>query len=1589
MATTPNSNPGSNPNQLSEKDLKRLIDLLQKIDKLSEVAAINMANQAQSAGNARQQLDRLEGEWNDITGDISYATKGFKEIQEAIKNTNEGINASVKVYKVFGSIAEDIQRYQRDISQMSEKDVTKLREKVEAQKLNLETANELLKDNKTDIEGEQKTLDLLKSQNELAQKNYQTLIDSLKQKEKTHGLSKTETNNLEKFTESLKETKREYTSINNQIKDNNTSLTQIESTLIQNNAALKGFDGLVEGVELTLQRLSKEVRFKNVEDLDKHFKNIIEESQSTDENLSKITKSFTSISSIAQKVEDHQSGANKLSEKDAKKLLEKLESERKSLSNRYELLKLEEQRLKVSKKSNQETLDNTKQEIDILEAKSSLTKDEEEKLKTFKTQYQTLSQAQNKITEDLEVNEVLQEKISGYIDKQNKAYNTTVDNLEKIKKQQENIRKASGLGGLAIESLGKAFSKMGLGGLSSAMGLDEAKEKMKEISEEITNGGEKAAGLVGKFKVLGAGLSVIGKNIFSYLTDPLTLVTGLVAGVVASVKGLISLFEESAKFTGDISKSFGLSADEASRIGDNLRSAAGSDFFMTTEESRKAFDMMANATGVINESFSNSKAVTAMNDLVTYAGYSTEEAEKLYSLSQLNNQSVDDTVSSLQGQLKVLQVNNKLRINEKQAVEMVAKASATVRMNLGANPKKLADAAFYASKLGMTLDEISSAAEQTLNFESAIQNQLEYQVLTGKEINIDAYQQAAASGDAAAASKELNKLIEEQGPNIEKNTFAQEALSKTLGISREQLMKSIQLQKLQKKLGGEQVDIEKAINLKMKEGLSYEEAAAEVGKDGYKSILEQNKNAQVFSRTVAEIKESFMTALSGSEGFKKLFSKENIAGYVETIQNDIIPAVTKLAELAGEFIEYLSKPENIQVLKDGFNGLIDTVKSLKEPIKWVIENLGTIVKVLGAIILLNFAGKFIGNITSMGKAVGGLISSLGKAGSLMTGLGKSKIPSATPSVTPSPSPTPSPAGGGGGRGGNQANNFTKGINANAMLKGAAAILVLSAALYVAAKAFQEFGQVKWEDVAKGTVALGALTLAAYGVSKIEKDILKGALAIGVLGASLIPAAFALKMFTDIKWEDMAKAGVALVGLGAAGAIFGSILPLMLSGAVAIAALGASLLPLAAALRLAGPGLESFGEMVKSVLEGIVPVIDTAGKAIKGVLEGIGSVIESVGKSISGVVTSIADSIVKLSSIDAPNLYAVAGGIGALGVSLAAFGGGGILAGVGSAIGEFFGGDPVEKFNKFASIDAEQLNTVSTSINNVSTSMSSFQNSLDSEKINSISNSIESLGEKLVSFYETDFSDTEVAAQLQELTNIDSSKIVTLAEAIAKLSESFSGLNGTLSNMGDIAPVVTVTEEFVKLHKTVTATPLEQAVESVKTGVKNTYEQAKSWVTSLVSDAAVSQKLNVSQTSDSVIQMRDGVVQVQDGNLNPNGGLVISKFQKGQLQPVAQGIKEDKAYLTPNSISPPETNINKNQSVVNNAVNNNAVNNTSSSNTSTANIDSKELLVALKAIENVLTNINSKEGVVQLNGQTVGKVLSPIIVREINNTSISV
>ncbi len=192
-----------------------------------------------------------------------------------------------------------------------------------------------------------------------------------------------------------------------------------------------------------------------------------------------------------------------------------------------------------------------------------------------------------------------------------------------------------------------------------------------------------------------------------------------------------------------------------------------------------------------------------------------------------------------------------------------------------------------------------------------------------------------------------------------------------------------------------------------------------------------------------------------------------------------------------------------------------------------------------------------------------------------------------------------------------------------------------------------------------------------GLNSFGPKALVGAAAMLILASSVWVLSEAIQNMAGTSWEDMAKIGVAIVGLGVAGALLGAASSLIIPGAIALGALGLALIPLAVALNIATPAMGAFGDLI--------------GKAFNGISE----VVTSVGTSLVGIFTA-------LSMADPIQLLGTAVALGALSAALVAFGGGSALAGIGSAIGDFFGGDPIEKLQKFADI-ADPLNIAANAV----------------------------------------------------------------------------------------------------------------------------------------------------------------------------------------------------------------------------------------------------------------------------------------------------
>ena len=226
-------------------------------------------------------------------------------------------------------------------------------------------------------------------------------------------------------------------------------------------------------------------------------------------------------------------------------------------------------------------------------------------------------------------------------------------------------------------------------------------------------------------------------------------------------------------------------------------------------------------------------------------------------------------------------------------------------------------------------------------------------------------------------------------------------------------------------------------------------------------------------------------------------------------------------------------------------------------------------------------------------------SFLGKMGDKIKGFFGKKSPAMPTQSTLPPDPQTGISNGGKGGG---PGAITKGINMTDMIKGAAAILILSAALFVFAKSLQEFDKLQngWETLGMAAVGLLTLTGALFLVSKIPTEgVLKGALAIVALGVAMIPLAYAMSLMQGVDWAVLVVATGAIIGFAFAGMFLGEMLSgpqflffLVGLGALILAAgaLSIAMWLLSYGLEAVAPPMEMFMNSISALPQLILPLM---------------------------------------------------------------------------------------------------------------------------------------------------------------------------------------------------------------------------------------------------------------------------------------------------------------------------------------------------------------------------------------------------------------
>ena len=693
------------------------------------------------------------------------------------------------------------------------------------------------------------------------------------------------------------------------------------ATLLNKNLNNFNLDALKQDATLVTELLEKwEGEFAastaSVESLASSFQDIVREIQKGNKGIRDTASSFNKLTSLASDLSNHYRGVNALSKKQLESIEKQATSELKRLEIAYD------------------TLEQDKQAI-IAERKKGVQNAEQ------LARLRKISAAQK--------------EIEGTINGQNVAFNDLITNAKNFVDVENQIDKQTGILGGLFEGLGNAFPS-----IAGKLGLDEAQAKMREMAEENLKNQQKerdltaeiakqrgnlsdkqikagfggkelkdllsqkealsasnsaASGLSGQLKMLGEGAKIFGKN--------LTAALGPIGLITMAVEQLIEAIKITDSGAGDMAKSMNMTYEGALSTRRELGNIATSsnDVAVTTKGLQETYIAIGQSLG--SNAKLNEKDLITATKLREQAGYTNEQLAELNKLSSINGKSLEDNTKEILGGAKAYASRKGLVINEKQVLDDVVKASASLKLSLGGSADALAKSAVQARSVGLNLEQASTIAESLLNFESSIENELSAELLTGKDLNFEKARQLALNNDIAGAAEEIANQVGTAADFSKMNAIQQEAIAKAAGLTKDQLAQSLMdREALQKLSGVEGKDAkEKFDNLVKQVGM--EEAKKRLGDEQLATQFQQQSVQERFNKTVEKLQEVFVQIAEPLLGIISPFM--DLVGEILPLINIILQPIISSIKVMGDVIKtYIKEP--LEGVKSIFSGIMDLFK---------------------------------------------------------------------------------------------------------------------------------------------------------------------------------------------------------------------------------------------------------------------------------------------------------------------------------------------------------------------------------------------------------------------------------------------------------------------------------------------------------------------------------------------------------------------------------------------------------------------------------------------------------------------------------------
>ena len=342
--------------------------------------------------------------------------------------------------------------------------------------------------------------------------------------------------------------------------------------------------------------------------------------------------------------------------------------------------------------------------------------------------------------------------------------------LTGVLKTNEEINKSLGFGPQLLGGLDKAFQKLGL----PPLGIKDAIDETRRLGQVAAATGDK------DFNAFGTFMSKFGEN----LKNSLSLANVLQASFTAIVKSVLDL----NKAQTDFRRLTGESAKEVGLVNDGLLTSV--DLIKTQVALTEQFGLNANAA------FS-SETLQEVGEITKAIGLSSDEAGNLARFSEIAG-------TNLNGQLDALSKSVPKAFSQKQILSETANVSSDIALAMGNSAYEIGQAVIQAKQLGLSLSDVNGIADSLLDIEQSLAAEFEAEVITGKQLNFERARGFALQNNLAGLTEEIKNNEDLIKGFATANRIEQEAIAKTLNMSRQQMADMVMSSKLVNTLTKEQ-----------------------------------------------------------------------------------------------------------------------------------------------------------------------------------------------------------------------------------------------------------------------------------------------------------------------------------------------------------------------------------------------------------------------------------------------------------------------------------------------------------------------------------------------------------------------------------------------------------------------------------------------------------------------------------------------------------------------------------------------------------------------------------------------------------------